>query len=112
MKFIAELGDVSPLSWLLLACLVAVNFFRAAVIDPSPTKKTCRNIPMQYYEHSRDYLQWTTDNKAIVQPGEGTDVEGSTPPCDAYVLLYAYFCIGSWVDGLLFSYFSVTCLST
>ena len=34
MKFIAELGDVSPLSWLLLACLVAVNFLRAAVIDP------------------------------------------------------------------------------
>ena len=34
MKFIAELGDVSPLSWLLLACLVVVNFLRAAAIDP------------------------------------------------------------------------------
>ena len=60
----------------------------------SPTKKKCQNIPMEYYYRSRDYQAWSYTGKAIIQPGEGTDVDGSTPPCDAYVLIYAFFCVG------------------
>ena len=40
----------------------------------------------------------------LPQPGE-TDVAGSTPSCDAYVLLYAYFCAGLLFGMGLLLYF-------
>lgn len=34
-EYISELGDVSPYSWLFLACIVCVNGFKNGVIDPA-----------------------------------------------------------------------------
>jgi hypothetical protein len=81
---------------LFLAVLVAVNLFRAAVVDPSAQQGgTCTNLPVSYYNNARDikvYLHNTDVN--IIQQGEGAGVSGSTPPCDAYLLMYAFMCAG------------------
>ena len=78
MHYLAELGEVSPVSWLLLAILVALNLFRAGILDPSAQQHgTCSNVPLEYYVHARDYHIFMNNTEAnIVQPGEGT----SSPP--------------------------------
>ena len=94
--FFHALLQVSPSSWLFLAVLVAVNLFRAAVVDPSAQQGgTCTNLPVSYYKNARDikvFLNNTDVN--IIQQGEGAGVSGSTPPCDAYLLIYAFMCAG------------------
>lgn len=40
--YISELGHVSPTSWMLLAVLVILNYFRAMVIDPTAAGKKQR----------------------------------------------------------------------
>jgi len=73
-----------------------LNLFRAAVVDPSAQQGgTCTNLPVSYYKNARDikvYLNNTDVN--IIQQGEGDGVNGSTPPCDAYLLMYAFMCVG------------------
>jgi len=34
LKYLAELGEISPLSWFTLVILVCINWFRAAYVDP------------------------------------------------------------------------------
>ena len=70
LKYLAELGEVSPMSWFFMVVLVCINWFRAAVVDPTAQRPRCTNVPVSYYEHALDYAQWVTDiNTFIVQPG-------------------------------------------
>ena len=66
---------------------------------------------MKYYYRSRDFQSWSYSGTAVIQPGEGIDVDGSTPPCDAYVLIYAFFCVGILFGMGLLLYSSATLYS-
>ena len=51
--YISELGHVSPTSWILLAVLVVLNYFRAMVIDPTASGKRQRRDRLSFFLLSR-----------------------------------------------------------
>lgn len=85
--YISELGEVSPFSWLLLACFVALNYLRVAVIDPSARGPSCSNVPKSSYD---DPEKESTDS---IHRMLSALVDGkSSIACTTYILLYAYIC--------------------
>ena len=66
------------------------------MVDPSAQQGgTCTNLPVSYYKNARDIKVYVNNTDVnIIQPGEGDGVSGSTPPCDAYLLMYAFMCAG------------------
>ena len=71
---------MSSFSWFLLACLVALNYLRIALIDPSARGPKCGNVPSSSY----------VDPSPHRLLGGGA-ASRSSIACDTYVLIYAYF---------------------
>ena len=83
--YTAELGEVSPISWFLLACLVAINYFRVAIIDPTAKSTVCSRPS----EESINGMNSTvTANIRILSQQDPNAV--STSACNTYILIYAY----------------------
>jgi len=112
--YIAELGYVSPAAWFAMACLVGVNFLRAAVVDPVTSggwASGCPSMPaatvqsagiVDPTDHRRRWLgssssapdKGTAAINGTMSDGSGTDHSAltSSPACKAYVLIYTYVC--------------------
>ena len=104
---------MSAFSWFLLALLVAINFFRIAVIDPSAKGPDCVNIPQSFYNHVSD-ANVTAESvvsvssltsvavrgsirggiriltQRMLSESANANVNESSIACDTYVLIYAY----------------------
>ena len=72
------------MSWLLLAILVALNYFRAAVIDPVAAGPKCKNVPYSYYKD--------VSPRAILIPSDSYHPYELSVACSTYNLIYALFC--------------------
>ena len=44
----SELGEVSPISWFTLVILVCINWFRAAVVDPTAQRPRYFKLPLSH----------------------------------------------------------------
>jgi len=79
-KYISELGEVSPINWLLLGGLVALNFLKISTIDEREVEYFCGEAPA---EPVRRFLQ----------EGDGGDGETGSEEgviCYQYIFSYAF----------------------
>ena len=76
-KYISELGEVSPINWVLLGGLVALNFLKISTIDADEVESFCGGSPP---EPVRRFLQGD----------EGGETEGEEAEiCYEYIFSYA-----------------------
>ena len=93
--YIAELAHVSPTSWTIVACLVALNYFRIAIVDPTAMGRAngCTSVGKENIR-SAGIISTTSDHRTL--GGSNADSSGSvsvdTAGCQVYLLLYTYFC--------------------
>ena len=100
--YIAELGQHSAISWLIIACLVALNYFRIAVIDPTVAGSGCHNFlkltvnTVSATPTSTHRLLGSASGSSSSATDEfsGQDTSSVTTPndCVTYMLLYSYIC--------------------
>ena len=100
--YIAELAHVSPSSWTIVACLVALNYFRIAIIDPiamGNRSNGCTSVGSENV-HSAGIIDTSAGHRML--GGGSTSVDESSHAdsshsvdnagCQVYLLLYTYFC--------------------
>ena len=108
--YIAELGQHSAVSWLLIACMVALNYFRLAVIDPAVAGSGCHNF-LTLTRNTVPAATVSTGNSPSGYAGSGhagDDVSVVTGDCATYLLLYSYICASFLtLMGLVIYYCSV-----
>jgi hypothetical protein len=54
-NFVISLIEVRPISWLLIAFLVVLNFLRVVVIDPIFEYAVCDKFPSHFHYKSYEY---------------------------------------------------------
>ena len=89
--YIAELAHVSPTSWTIVACLVALNYLRIATVDMDKSNG-CSSVGSENI-HSAGII--STGHRTLggaSTEGENAPVGGGTAGCEVYLLLYTYFC--------------------
>jgi len=77
--YLAELGEHHAVSWLLLALLVALNYFRSAVLDPVLAGPGCKRITTLTHE---------TVPKSVTE--HSGDDSHSSKNCQTYLLFYGF----------------------
>lgn len=88
--YIAQVAEVSPLSWILLAVLVALNYFKASVIDTILETQLC---PEYKTEHDKYTHEDSTSPSSLP----------SNPQyCQGMILQYAFVCLMMLSIFLLF----------
>ena len=99
--YIAELGNVTPVSWFILGVLVCLNFLRAAVIDPTDAIGWENGFPHILSSDIASAGFVGTIHRLLKQSSEGSKVELDDVPdsCKTYILIYTYVCA-----SLLFLY--------
>ena len=94
MQYTAELSEVTPVGWFMLACLVAINYLRIAVIDPVLKGHRCDVMDPNLYGHqSLDALP--SSHRKLATFGSNTnddEVYLGTPACNTYLIGYNFCC--------------------
>ena len=113
--YIAELGQHSAVSWLLIACLVSLNYFRVSVIDPAVAGSGChkfltltRNTVPAESMSSGNSPSGYARTLAMSELSSGDPDSIVTGDCATYLLLYSYICASFLtLMGLVIYYCSV-----
>ena len=106
--YIAELGNVTPLSWFIVMLLVCVNFLRAAVIDPTDSINYADGCPhiLSSDIASAGFVPTINTFHRFLESTLGTKVELDDVPdsCKTYVIIYTYVCASLLFVYALFIY--------
>ena len=97
MQYTAELSEVTPVGWFMLACLVAINYMRINLIDPVLKGERCNVMNPSLYGHQsldaipaeRRSLAGSSDFGANTNDDE---TYLGTPACDTYLIGYNFCC--------------------
>jgi Ca2+-binding EF-hand superfamily protein len=92
-KYISELGDVAPVSWLLLAFFVVLNYIRIVAVDKYLKSSYCSSIHTEESSSSEDhhrYLSSTTKKSDL-----HTFEESLKTGCLDYAMSYSALC--GWI---------------
>ena len=114
MQYTAELSEVTPVGWFMLACLVAINYMRIALLDPILKRKRCSVMsPSIYGYQSLDAISeehrtlsgvgsnWEAIRRLGGGGGGGAAVSADkyddvtylgTPACNTYLIGYNFCC--------------------